>query len=342
MASQDGHSAPDLREKILARARGANFFQIVRTLNRVARQSGAKALGPATRANDEQVRFRAALGMRYPALDITDARLNSDRRAEVVVAFMGLTGPTGALPDFYTELAVAQRQARRPSLIDFLDLFNHRTISHFYRAWAKYRLPVRYEEAPSPLTDPYSVALASLAGLGLKAQQASLQAQGEQILGVSGLLARGRASPQGLKHILMAHFNLPVEVDELRAHLITIPLDERTTLGRNSKFAELGATAVLGAQVWDIQSQFRIKIGPLDLTEFNRFFDDDALRKEFSKTVKFAAGHGLEFDIHLVLKKEQVPRARLGGGALGVRLGQTSWLHEHGFDQDRDDAVIFC
>ena len=65
----------------------------------------------------------------------------------MTVAFMGLTGPLGVLPRHYTDLLLERGRRKDWTLRDFLDIFNHRLISLFYRAWEKYRLPIVYEAA---------------------------------------------------------------------------------------------------------------------------------------------------------------------------------------------------
>ena len=57
---------------------------------------------------------------------------------------------------------------------DFFDLFNHRIISHFFRAWKKYRFAIAYEaearkERPMDgrrLGDVFTYGLYSLLGMG--------------------------------------------------------------------------------------------------------------------------------------------------------------------------------
>ncbi|MFO0888032.1 MAG: type VI secretion system baseplate subunit TssG [Isosphaeraceae bacterium] len=74
------------------------------------------------------------------------------RPLEMLVSFFGLTGPSGALPRHYTEILLQQLREKDSPLCDFLDLFNHRLVSLFYRAWEKYSLPVTYER--TRLDDP--------------------------------------------------------------------------------------------------------------------------------------------------------------------------------------------
>ncbi len=63
----------------------------------------------------------------------------------MAVACLGLFGPSGSLPDHYTSLVIQRLRQHDFALRDFLDLFNHRTISLFYRAWEKYRFTIAYE-----------------------------------------------------------------------------------------------------------------------------------------------------------------------------------------------------
>ena len=87
--------------------------------------------------------------------------------------FLGLTGPSGALPRHYTELLLQRIREKDFSLRDFLDLFNHRLISLFYRAWEKYNWPVAYERSqldnPGGEPDPVTRSVYCLVGMGTTA-----------------------------------------------------------------------------------------------------------------------------------------------------------------------------
>ena len=86
-----------------------------------------------------------------------------DAPAEMMVNFMGLTGPQGVLPYVYSELILERVRAKDRSLAAFLDIFNHRAISLFYRAWQRTRFPVNYAAG---VRDYFSQYLRDLLGTG--------------------------------------------------------------------------------------------------------------------------------------------------------------------------------
>ncbi len=333
MARENRNPLPDLIASLANHLATADYFQIVRLAHRAVRHAGAKRL------RDAPVRHRAAVGLRHPAHEVSQLGMGDDGAAELTANFMGLTGPHGVLPDFYSELLIAQRQARNPAAGDFLDLFNDRALALFYRAWARPRLPVRYEEAGTPLTDPISRGLASLVGLGLNASRSRLEADRGELLSVAAPLSRRVRTADGLQRILSGLYEIPIEVRELQGRWIPIRRDERTRL--SGAYCELGSTAVLGAAVWDVQGRFRLRIGPLGLADFQVLAGDGAVRRQLVDLVRFAVGPGAAFDLQLVLKASDVPTLRLAGGPdAAPRLGRTTWLCSGPSANDRDDAIL--
>ena len=148
----------------------------------------------------EAVRFRALPSLSFPAGAISDLRsvLSSDPFAhsvpppEMLVTFLGLTGPSGALPRHYTELLLQRIREKDFSLRDFLDLFNHRLISLFYRAWEKYNWPIAYEcawvDGGAAEPDPITQAVYCLDGLGTPGLRRRLELDDEK-KNVTDLLA---------------------------------------------------------------------------------------------------------------------------------------------------------
>ena len=324
----------------------ADFFQTVRLILRAARKAGHTRAGVGGDALPalEPVRFRAATGMRFPANEITALGSDEADKRELTVAFMGLTGPSGVLPDHYTELVVQRRRARDPALAEFLDLFNHRSIGLFYRAWAKHRLPVRFEESRLPFHDPFSLALASVIGLGFSSQRHQAAQGAGGMLGMAGTLGRKVRSTDAVRRLISTLIDVPVRVDEFQGRWIDIVPGECTRLAKSlpgdRNFAGLGTEAVAGVRVWDVQSRFRVRLGPLSLSEFRSFFELDGPGKLLSRVVREAIGPTMDFDLQLVLKADAVPELKLDDEHAPARLGQTTWIGEPTIRRDRDEAVL--
>ena len=146
MAASGGRTDPSLEEALFDRGYEFEFFQAVRLLARLFPLR--IAVGGTAKPAEEIVRFGARLSMAFPASAVHDIERvpDSPDPARMTVAFMGLTGTQGILPFFYTEYTIARKAAKDHALSAFLDLFNHRFLSLFYRAWEKHRPPVLYEQ----------------------------------------------------------------------------------------------------------------------------------------------------------------------------------------------------
>src|SRR5262249_54902383 len=143
---------------------------------------------------EEVVRLRAWLSLNFPPSAIHEVVRASDaaQPAQMTVAFMGLTGLLGALPRHYTELLLERGRRRDWTLRDFLDIFNHRMLSLFYRAWEKYRLPIVYEGAAwrHRENDRFSQYLFDLIGLGTKGLRGRTEVADKALLFYTGLVAQ--------------------------------------------------------------------------------------------------------------------------------------------------------
>ncbi len=360
MAAKSRRHPDNLIETLLEQPYRFEFFQAVRILEQAARREGRdgrfeprRAVGEDADPAREAVRFKAAQALSFPTSEISAVRQpqsdpESKRPAgppEMTVGFLGLTGPSGVLPQHDTEKLIRATRANSPSLRDFLDLFNHRLISLFHRAWEKYRLPVAYERAGPGGEDPISFSLYSLIGLGSGQLRNRLAVDDEALVHYSGHLSHGPKSVAALEALLSDYFERPVRIQQYHGRWMYLPLDECSTLpGRWSDpattFCQLGVNAVVGERMWDVQSSFRIKLGPLTYDQFARFMPSgDDLRK-LAQLTRLYVGPGLSFNVQVTLKKEEVPPCRLTTEGAGVpRLGWNTWVKEGEFDHDVDDAV---
>jgi type VI secretion system protein ImpH len=347
---------PSVREKLATEFYQFDFFQAVRLLERS--QPGRKPIGREYAPEDEVARFRPHLSLAYPPSQIVEFAAPTDERANplVTVAFFGLYGVTGVLPVHYTQMLLdLVRDVRGPerrSLRDWLDLFNHRAISLFYRAWEKYRFFVAYErgEARGANPDTFTLAVRSLMGLGSHGLtdrlsiiadcglriadskteanppsflQSAIRNPQSAIAGVddlgllyyAGLFAQRPRNAANLRLVLADYFGVAVEVRQFRGQWLPIPEADQTQLGA---LGALGVNAVAGSQVWDCASRFRLRLGPLTYSRFEDLLPDPAPvaeRKTFFLVAQLArlfVGPELDFDVQLVLAAADVPETELG------------------------------
>src|SRR5690606_19919489 len=123
---------------------------------------------------------------------------------------------------------------RDSALADFLDLFNHRLLSLFYRAWAKYRMALQFEEDPQH--NPFTQALQALAG-----QHQSIRF--EPRLYYAGHFARFTRSASNLERLLGDFLVAPVRIEPFIGQWIPIREEHRLRIGsgergRNNKLGE--------------------------------------------------------------------------------------------------------
>jgi type VI secretion system protein ImpH len=291
----------------------------------------------------------------------------------MLVAFLGLTGPTGVLPPHYTALLMRRLRAKDSSLRDLLDLFHHRLVSLFYRAGEKYRLPFAYERsrsvarsgdrattgepgdrvvARSPdratagATEKVTRALYSLVGRGTAGLRGREKVPEETFLYYGGHFAHHPRSAAALERMLTDYFHLPVRVQQFQGQRLRLDEDDVTRLPSRQRprglNCRLGVDAVLGDYVWDVQGKFRLRLGPLTYRQFRRFFPvgGDLLRP-LSQLTRSYSGAEFTFDLQPVLKPTEVPRLRLGGkGDGGSHLGWDTWVASRPVTREADDVVF--
>lgn len=277
-------------------------------------------IGQALRPRDEPLR----LGQ-DPALTFAPAPLawfGTPPRAVaplLQVRFFGLLGPNGPLPLHLSEFVRARAlHDSDPTLLRFLDLFNHRFLVLFYRAWAQARPTVSLDR---PRDDRFALYPAALCGMGEPALQGRTAIGEAATLFFSGLLARQVKNRDGLAALLTGYFRLPIEIEEFVGHWLTLPLRERSRVGAAN--AGVGRGAVLGARIWDCQYKVRVRCGPLDLEQYESFLPGGHALAPLADWVRQYLGFELDWDLRLILDAPQVPRIRLGRFG---RLGWTTWL----------------
>ena len=354
MAATRRREAASLISELVARPRAFDFFQAVRLLELGSLEPGRRdEVGYDVNPEHEAVRFRSHPSLAFPAREIRGLRLgpeggegaNGHAPAEMVVSFMGFTGAAGVLPQHYTELLIERLVMKDSALRDFLDLFHHRALSLFYRAWRKYRFPFAYEHdvRVHGREDTFTAALYSLVGLGQEAVRRRQAIDDSAFIFQGGHLARSQRSAVGLEDLLCDLFGMPVRVEQFVGQWIEIPEPDRTCLPRRGEsppeHARLGMGMTIGERVWDIQSKIRVHAGPLSYEQFEFFTTGSVGPYKLAALLRLYLGDELEFDLQLHLARHESPGIRLGHSQRPL-LGRNTWL-EHATSVPHERDALF-
>jgi type VI secretion system protein ImpH len=343
VAAPGWRTDPSLEETLFERGYEFEFFQAARLLGRIFAER--KPVGGTAKPHEEFARFGAHLSMAFPASAVHEIRRipDSPDPAQVTVAFFGLTGTQGVLPLCYTEWMLERAAAKDDTLAAFLDLFNHRLVSLFYRAWEKHRPPVLYEmgAARNQRPDPFTHSLYDLIGMGTEGLRGRMQVEDESLLLYAGLIAQGPHSATALRGILRDYFGVPVEIDQCIGDWYELDEADRSYLWPEMERNQLGVGAFAGEQVWNQHGRFRIRVGPLRLKEFLDFLPQGRAMARLVEWARYLAGEAMTFDVQLILRAADVPYCRLDDESTDApRLGEMAWLKTREFLTDAGDAVF--
>lgn len=300
-----------------------DFFQAVRLIENAWPER--PRVGESLRPRDDAVRFTQRPELVFHPTTLAAFSQHSHGEGgmapRLAVNFFGLLGPHGALPTHLTEyIRDRERNADDPTFARFLDVFQHRMVSLFYRAWANTQPAVSLER---PGRDRFAMYVGATFGMGESSLRERDAVPDFAKLHFAGLLGAPTRSAAGLALILTRFFRLPVSIEQWVGHWMPLPAETRTRVGLRDGSSALGVSTLLGARVWDCQHKFRVVIGPLSLADYERFLPGGESLKRLVDWVRNYVRDGLDWDVNLQLREADVPRLKLGRHA---RLGLTSWV----------------
>lgn len=327
-----------LNQKLFEEPYRFEFFQAVRLLEKVFPE--LKAVGQEAMPFDEIVRFRTHVSFDFPASEIdrlveTFDDTSNQRKLEMFINFMGMVGINGVMPVPYTELVASRARYGDTAMWAFLDIFTHRSVSLFFRAWGKYRFPVGYERGQ----DKFTSYLFDFVGLGTDGLRGRMSLEDEALLPYGGLIAQKPHSSNALGNILSDYFGVKAKIIQFFGQWLDLDSESITRLGTAN--SQLSRTAIVGTRIWEQQSKFRVVLGPMPFKKFRAFLPNGTGSESLRSIVRFMTGLEFDFDIRLILQAEQVPSCILTTRAKRrPMLGWSSWLKTEPFKEDDDQVIL--
>jgi type VI secretion system protein ImpH len=298
------------------------LYTLFGALRRVEQTHRARPrLGESRKTADDAVRI-----VQLPHLYFAPSEIggyDADERAvpRIEQRGFGVFGPNGALPLHLTELAYSrEHQADDPTLSDFINAFQHRFASLFYRAWANSDPCTCFDRAEA---DDFRLYVGALIGIGPAEARDRDCVLDYAKLSRTGLFAPQARSAESLEKIVAEYFELSAEITQFVGAWLDIPWSARCLLGGPRENATLGGGATLGTRTWQCQSRFELVLGPLRIADFVDFLPGARGLNELKALVRLYTNEEWSWQVRLLLEPADVPPVRLGESGW---LGWTSWL----------------
>lgn len=293
-----------------------DFFDVLRQFERT--YPDKPRIGDSATLEQEFLLLGQEPYLEFPASNVAALQQDGHQRYRLLVRFLGLLGPQGALSLATTEDTKRWSDMRDDAFARFLDIFNHRFLQLFYRAWADAR-PVAQRDRPQ--ADRFVAYVGTPIGLASPAIQNRDSISDYAKLGLAGLMGPKVKSASRVKSMVAHLFEVKVEVEEFVGTWLEIEPGDRLSLGASG--SALGQDTLVGSSIYSISDKFRIHVFVKDLEQFETFLPSGDVCEKLADLIFFYLGDLLLYEVQLTLPKRAVRPLKLGSFG---QLGWTSWV----------------
>jgi type VI secretion system protein ImpH len=181
--------------------------------------------------------------------------------------------------------------------------------------------------------------------MGTHGLRGRLDVADEAFLHYSGHFSHFPRSALALECLLEDYLRTPTRVLQVQGRWLNLEPHDQARLPPAAKSKgpnnQLGVDAVIGPRVWDVQSKFRLRLGPLSWPRFCSLMPNGVALRPLCQMARAFVGPELDFDVQPVLEPEDVVPCRLSlGDDDGFYLGWNAWLPARSLDRQVDDALF--
>ncbi len=311
--TQPSHSRLSPRlEKELNRI---NFYRFCQLLEK--KRPGSPPLGSTNHPVDDPVRFCPHPGMGFPVSELKRVEYDEEVSANPPVirtTFMGLYGVDSPLPTAYLD-DITQKREGHEALQGFLDIFNHRILTQFYRIWRKYSYPASFEPGG---TDNISQSLLGLVGLGIPGMAKHIGTPVSRFLALLGMLRQPGKTQEGIRALVAL---LAPETRAKVSPYCLRPVEISHPLGFcNGDDILLDGNMPLGDEVMDASSQLLITLNTENPQEAQSWRPDGQLYQDFLVMLRVYLGWRFKAKIQLTVCTEALGMPPLGDAPLWLGI----------------------
>lgn len=295
----------------------SSFLALMRAL--AAHTAQSPVPGAAQLPSEESHRIGQRASLVFAPSEVASVE-HDGAHINVQLNSLGMWGPQGPLPLHMTERAYTRVESHHDrTLTDFADVFHHRALSLFYRAWAAGQSTASLDR---PGEERFTFYIGSLMGDD-PFDSAALHPSVHARYAAASHLVREARNPEGLARALSFYFGVDVAVEEFVPDWIPLDASGRGMLGVPSPAAILGDQATLGQSIPDCQHRFRLVMGPLSVEQYLRLTPHGDDLPTLVDWVRSFVGYELDWELKLLIKPRAAPCARAHPEH---RLGYSTWL----------------
>ncbi|MDR3433878.1 MAG: type VI secretion system baseplate subunit TssG [Rouxiella aceris] len=288
-----------------------NFYRFCQLVEQLS--AGGKAPGSSFSLSDDAVRFRPHPGMGFPVSELKCTQENAPYPPTVRTTFLGLYGTDSPLPTSYID-DIAKHCEGHEHLEAFLDIFNHRIMTQYYRIWRKYSYPATFKDGG---TDSISQNLMALSGItafpGLPASR---------LLAMLQPMVCATRTAEGIAGVIGTQ--APATRVTVDPHLpVPIPVREAAKLSVNSRVT-LGDGPVIGQITYINHRCIGVTLYTEDTQEAKGWLPGGQLREDVFALLRVYLGNKYDARLQLTLPIDLVPLPRIDNKS--VQLGYNAIL----------------
>ncbi len=305
------------------RAHAFNFYRFCQQIEQ--QLSDKKPIGSTFSLKDDPIRFRPHPGMGFPVSEIKAVETHPARQdtpPTVRTTFMGLYGVDSPLPTSYTDDITQQREGHE-RLETFLDIFNHRMMTQFYRIWRKYSYPATFEDSGTDKTSRSLMALSGIIDSG--------EVPASRLLAMLQPLVSTTRTAEGIVSVI--NTQAPNTQVTVKPHRVTL-----MPAGKPAKFAfsapqRLGDHLVLGSHTAEANYCIAVEMSTDDPQEARGWLPGGQLRADVFALLRVYLGCDYDASLQLIIPVKLVPLPRLGDGSLLSGYNVVLGLRENNLDE---------
>lgn len=332
MARKSQHAGTRLTEYLKEDIWRVNFYRFCQLLEQ--ENADKPLLGATSHPANDPVRFQPWPGMGFPVSELRMVETDEDypdRPPVVRTTFLGLYGVDAPLPGAYLD-DISQKREGYEALTAFLDIFNHRITTQYYRIWRKYAYPATFAAGGA---DNTSQCLLGLVGLGIPGTAQQIPTPISRFLALLGTMRLPTRNAEGIRALV----NLlagETDVTVTEHDRVKVAITERSGLGAGDS-VRLSQRATLGKSAADGNSRVLVSLRTSSPVEASGWLPGGQLHTDLLVLMRVYLGYRSDARLRLTVPVSLLPDPRLGQrrvtlgrtGLLGLKQGRLNTNRQH-------------